>query len=88
MCSSLIMHFTVMSLTGIVSQARSTHRCPLAAFMACRHRHAAESYSFCLTHASASVAEAKFLARQAAQRLLAFQMQQSEAELNQGNDRC
>lgn len=42
----------------------------------------------CLTHASASVAEAKFFARQAAERLLAFQMQQSEAELNWGDDRC
>lgn len=53
-----------------------------------QHIYTTQLFTGCLTHTYVAFAEAKFLARQAAERLLAFQMQQSEAELNQGDDRC
>ena len=45
------------------------------------------SYTLWVTHTLVASAEAKFSARQAAEQLLAFQMQQSEAELGQSDVR-
>lgn len=49
--------------------------------------HDTQLYTRWFTDASVAFAEAKFLARQAAEQLLSFQMQQSEAELNQSDVR-